>query len=77
MSAAARIMEEYANEQNTGYLGFFELIVDKEEKKWDFRLSGWVITLAHYFKSLYGSDHGDLVTRQVLSYCLTRGETIH
>ncbi|WP_019216389.1 hypothetical protein [Legionella tunisiensis] len=75
--AAQRIMEEYANEQNSDSLGLFELVVNQEEKRMDFRLSSWVLTLAEHFKSLYGASQGDFVTRQVISYCITKGETLH
>ena len=74
---AQRIMEEYANEQNSDSLGLFELVVNQEEKRMDFRLSSWVLTLAEHFKSLYGASQGDFVTRRVISHCITKGETLH
>lgn len=77
MSTAQRIIEEYAEEQNATSLGLFELVVNQEEKKMDVKLSSWVLVLADYFKSVYGPTRGDVVTRQVISYCITRGETIH
>lgn len=77
MYTAQRIMEEYANEQNSDSLGLFELVVNQEEKRMDFRLSSWVLTLAEHFKSLYGVAHGDFVTRQVISRCITKDETVH
>lgn len=77
MHTAQRIMEEYASEQNSNSLGLFEVVVNQEEKRMDFRLSSWVLVLAEHFKSLYGANRGDFVTRQVISYCLTKGETLH
>lgn len=77
MITAQRIMEEYANEQETDSLGLFELVVNQEEKRMDFRLSSWVVILAEHFKSLYGSTRGDFITRQVISYCITKDETLH
>lgn len=77
MSTAKRIMEEYAKEQNTETLGLFELFVNQEEKRMDFRLSSWVMTLAEHFTSLYGINQGDFVTRQVISRCITQNETLH
>ena len=77
MYTAQRIMEEYANEQNSDSLGLFEVVVNQEEKRMDFRLSSWVMVLAEHFKSLYGASRGDFVTRQVISYCITKGETLH
>ncbi|KTD53060.1 hypothetical protein Lqui_0015 [Legionella quinlivanii] len=77
MYTAQVIMEEYANKNKSEALGLFELVVDKEEKRMNFRISGWVRTLAEYFKSVYGANQGDFVTRQVISHCLTKGETIH
>ncbi|KTD13390.1 hypothetical protein SAMN02746073_1746 [Legionella jamestowniensis DSM 19215] len=77
MYTAQRIMEEYAKEQNTDSLGLFELVVNEEEKRMDFRLSSWVLLLAEHFKSLYGASQGDFVTRQVISRCITKDETLH
>lgn len=77
MITAQRIMEEYANEQETDSLGLFELVVNQEEKRMDFRLSSWVLMLAEHFKSLYGENKGDFITRQVISYCIIKGETVH
>lgn len=77
MYTAQRIMEEYAKEQNTDSLGLFELVVNQEEKRMDFRLSSWVLLLAEHFKSLYGASQGDFVTRQVISRCITKDETLH
>lgn len=77
MSAAQRIMEEYANQQNTDSLGLFEVVVNQEEKRMGFRLSSWVMKVAAHFKSIYGASKGDLITRQVISYCITKGETLH
>ena len=77
MNTAQRIMEEYANENNSDSLGLFEIVVNQEEKRMDFRLSSWVLALAEHFKSLYGASQGDFVTRQVISSCITKGETLH
>lgn len=77
MHAAQRIMEEYASEKNSDSLGLFEVVVNQEEKRMDFRLSSWVLLLAEHFKSLYGASRGELVTRQVISYCITKGATLH
>lgn len=75
--AAQCIMEEYATQQETDSLGLFELVVNQEEKRMDFRLSAWVFMLAEHFKTIYGNTQGDFVTRRVLSYCIVRGETLH
>ncbi|MDX1836554.1 hypothetical protein DIZ81_00960 [Legionella taurinensis] len=77
MHIAQQIMEQYANEQNSDSLGLFELVVNQEEKRMNFRLSAWVLTLAEHFKSLYGDTQGDFVTRQVITRCLTQGQTVH
>ena len=74
---AQRIMEQYASEQNSESLGLFEVVVNEKEKRMDFCLSSWVLALAEYFKSLYGANRGDFVTRQVISYCITKDQTVH
>lgn len=77
MHVAQRIMEEYAKENDSDSLGLFEVVVNQEEKRMDFRLSSWVLVLAEHFKSVYGANQGDFVTRQIISQCLTNGETLH
>lgn len=77
MYVAQRIMEEYASAQNSNSLGLFELVVNAEKKRMDYRLSSWVLALADYFKSVYGASKGDFVTRQVISRCITKDETLH
>lgn len=77
MFVAEQIMEEYARHQNNGSLGIFELFVNQEEKRMNFRLSTWVLTLAEHFKSVYGASQGDFVIRKVISRCLTNGQTLH
>lgn len=77
ISAARKIIEEYANQYNTDALGLFELFLNRKEKRFNFRLSHWVLKLAQHFNSIYGSTQGDYVTRKVISHCLTEGQTLH
>ena len=77
MIIAQFIIEQYANLTEADALGLFELVVDQKEKRMNFQLSTWVVMLAQQFKALYGAEQGDLVTRQVISRCLTGTETIH
>ena len=77
MGIAQVIIEKYANETESSALGLFELVMDKKQKRMNFQLAPWVIILAKRFKALYGAEKGDVVTRQVISHCLTGKETIH
>lgn len=77
LHAARVIMEEYANERESNSLGLFEIVVDQAEKRMNYRLSGWVVILAKHFASVYGASQGDFVTRQVISDCITQGQTVH
>jgi hypothetical protein len=77
MTIAQLIIEQYANANGSDSLGLFELVVDQKEKRMNFQLSTWVVILAKQFKEIYGAEQGDLVTRQVISRCLTGAETIH
>lgn len=74
---ARQIMEEYASERDSDSLGLFEIVVDKNEKKMNFCLSGWVVLLAKHFASLYGASQGDYITRQIISRCIIQDSTIH
>ena len=77
MTIAQLIIEQYASETDADALGLFELVVDKKEKRMNFQLSTWVVLLAKQFKELYGAEQGDVVTRRVISRCLTGAEIIH
>ncbi|WP_133129820.1 hypothetical protein [Legionella yabuuchiae] len=74
---AQLIMEEYAKDQESNTLGLFELVVNQAEKRMNFRLANWVVAIAQHFQSVYGAHQGDYVTRQVISQCITQGQTIH
>lgn len=74
---ARSIMEEYACERESESLGLFEISVDQIQKRMNFCLSGWVILLAKHFTSTYGVNHGDFITRQVISRCITQDSTLH
>lgn len=77
MYIAQVIMEQFAKESESDTLGLFELVVNQREKCMNFRLANWVIAVAKHFKSIYGTNKGDYVTRQVISQCITQGQTIH
>lgn len=77
MRAAEKIMEEYAAKKNADSLGLFEIVVNEKEKKMNFRVSAWVVILAKHFKSVYGETRGDVVTRKVISRCITQDEVVH
>lgn len=70
------IMDKFSDEGNDE-LGLFEIVVDPQRKRMNLRLAHWVLVMTEQFKSMYGARHGDFVTRQVLSDCITHGETIH
>lgn len=74
---AQLIMENYANKQNTEALGLFELVVNQNEKRMNFRLSNWVVALAQQFNEMYGASQGDYITRLVISNCMVQGQTLH
>lgn len=74
---AQQIMEEYAKKYNSNALGLFEIVINEAEKQMAFSLSRWVLALAGHFNALYGAHQGDFVIRQVISRCLTQGQTIH
>lgn len=77
MYIAQEILEKYAEEHNTEAFGLFELFFDEKEKSMNFRLSDWVTRLAAHFFYLYGPTLGDQITRNVITQCLTGGQTIH
>ena len=77
MHIAQLIMEEYASKQDSEFLGLFELVVNQNEKRMNFRLSDWVLVMANRFSAMYGANQGDLITRLVISRCMVQGQTLH
>ena len=77
MHIAQLIMEEYAHKQDSEALGLFELVVNQQEKRMNFRLSNWVLALAQRFNNIYGANQGEQVTRLVISRCMVQGQTLH
>ncbi len=77
MHIAQLIMEEYATKQDCDALGLFELVVNQNEKRMNFRLSKWVLALAQRFNTMYGTNQGDEITRLVISNCMVQGQTLH
>lgn len=78
MISANQIIEAHAA-QDTALttLSLFELIVNKREKRLNFRLSNWVVSIADHFLSLYGAEQGNFVTRKVISHYLIQDHTLH
>ena len=77
LQAALVIMEQYANKRDSRVLGLFEIEVNQNEKRMNYCLSGWVVLIAKHFAALYGDVQGDFVTRQVISTCIIRDQTLH
>lgn len=77
METARMIMQEYSSDRDSSHLGLMEVVVNTQKKRMDLRLSGWVVLLAKHFNSEYGASHGDFVTRQVISRCITKDATMH
>jgi hypothetical protein len=77
IQAARIIMEQYANERDRDALGLFEIEVSQFEKRMNYCLAGWVVLLAKHFNSQYGVHQGNFVTRQVVTSCITQGQTLH
>jgi hypothetical protein len=77
IQTARLIMEEYAHAQNSNNLGLLELVVNTPKKRIDYQLSGWVVLIAKHFHAEYGASQGDFIARQVITHCLTEGETLH
>ncbi len=77
MLIAQLIMEEYAQKKQLDELGLFELVVNTQEKRMNFRLANWVIALVERFNAMYGADQGHFVARQILSSCMIEGKILH
>ncbi len=74
---AQQIMETYACQQHDNVLSLFELVVNQDAKRMDFRLSDWVLALVSQYNLMYGENRGEEVTRLVISTCMVQGQTVH
>jgi hypothetical protein len=77
MQIAQMIMEEYAQHMEVEALGLFEVVVNQDEKRMNFRIANWVLALVQHFNSLYDATQADYVVRQVISYCMKRDQVVH
>ncbi|MBA2650158.1 MAG: hypothetical protein H0U75_11325 [Legionella sp.] len=77
LQAALIIMEDYATKRDSNVLGLFEIEVNQNKKSMNYCLSGWVVLIAKHFSALYGDVQGDFVTRQIISTCIIRDQTLH
>ena len=77
IQVAQLFMENYAMKRNIEAVGFLELVVNVAEKKMNVRIADWIPELANYFVSAYGVEQGDRIMRQVMTYCMVQGQTLH
>lgn len=76
LSYAESVLKKHMDFNDGEPLGLFE-ITNKEEIPSDMRVADWVIELLDHYQAKYGKDHGDVITRKVVSSCLTKGHTVH
>ncbi len=57
-------------------LSLFEVFLE-EDRPIDLRVSDWLLELSEHYQEEYGDDQGEFITCQVISTCITRGQTIH
>lgn len=77
LQTAETILEAYAKAHNLDSLTLFEIVFNPELKQLDYQISPWVEALAVHFKTVYGEEKGENITRQVVTRYMTEGQTIH
>ena len=55
----------------------FDLHLNQSKNAFEFQLSPWMQALIQHFFELYGSEQGEVVSRHLMTYCLTQGAKLH
>ncbi len=73
---AESIIQKYMELNEGRPLSLFEVIIE-EARPIDLRISEWLQELSEHYEAKYGADQGEFITCQVVSSCITHGQTIH
>lgn len=77
LAIAEAVVEEYAEQAGDEDVGFFDIVMSKQQQILDIRVAPWVVKLARVFKEKYGEDQGEAIFIKVLFRRLLRDETLH
>lgn len=72
LALAKKILHQYSEDITS--LCIFESLNDPKKQ---YRLADWVDELTDCFYELYGKDHGEFITKKILSSLLVNGQVIH
>jgi len=74
---AQNILEKYLELNGGEPLGIIDVVVTPDEERVDYEVSTWIKELTAIYCQQYGREQGEVVTKRVVSRCLTLGHTIH
>ena len=76
LSIAKRLINKYVDLYDGQTIELYEVVNDD---KLEFISSNpeWVAELTDVFKSLYGSEIGDVISKRVITKCVMNGATSH
>lgn len=76
LQIAEKVVHKYSEINEGAPLSFFEVRLNENEAP-DVRISDWLKELANEYRSLYGYEQGELITRLVINQYMLRGQTLH
>ena len=62
---------------NKNSQSLFEWRLTPNQKNFQITLSPWLQAMILHFMDLYGVEQGEFISRRLVSYCLTQGQTFH
>ncbi len=75
LSIARKVIENYANDHKE--IGLLQCVFNASKKSLSYELADWIPLIAKEFMDEYGAEQGDFITRKVISYLITNGDTVH
>ena len=74
LNIARKIIEKYAADREE--VGLLQCVFNVKKKSLSYELADWIPMLAKEFMDEYGAEQGDFITRKVITYFITIGETM-
>lgn len=73
---ASEIINKYIDFNDGEPVGLLEMIF-RQQQLLEVKLPDWLVELSEHFTSLYGNEHGNYVTKRILSRCFLGDHTLH
>lgn len=74
---AQSVLDKYIDMNGGEPLGIIEVVISVDDHRVEYQVATWVKELTAIFCEKYGRQQGEIITKKIVSRCLTIGHTIH